>query len=123
MNISIASRSLASAPMAYQPYAPAYAAQAVPVSNYNADLLTLQPKPAPDPNDIPPPDAPGSIWSRADVRVGLMMAGTATAGGTVGYFASRAAGTSLAWGTALGATIGAALPIALVIWGLSRWGK
>ncbi len=122
MSISIA----AAAPVyrsGYQPYAASQFQVAQTASVYRADSLTLEPKPTPDPNDIPPPEAPGSIWNRADVRVGLMMAGTATVGGGIGYFASRAAGSSLAWGTALGATIGAALPIALVIWGLSRWGK
>lgn len=122
MSLSIA----AAAPVysaTYQPYSAPQLQMASGPAVYRADVLNLEPKPAPDPNELPPPEAPGSIWSRADVRVGMMMAGTATVGGAVGYFASRAAGTSLALGTAAGATIGAALPIALVIWALSRWGK
>lgn len=110
----------------YSSYPSLMATQTMPglaSSVYYADRLNIESKPTPDPGDIPPPEAPGSIWNRADVRVGLMMAGTATVGGAVGYFASRAAGTSLALGTAVGATLGAALPIAMVVWALSRWGK
>ncbi len=126
MSLSVASSVPAVNYPAYPAYPSLMATQTTPnyaSSVYYADRLNIEPKPVPDPGDIPPPEDPGSIWNRGDVRVGLMMAGTATVGGAIGYFASRAAGTSLAMGTAVGATLGAALPIAMVIWALSRWGK
>ena len=125
MSIQIAARPLSLQVRSYQPYASAYGpASASPVASssaYRSDLLTLERKPAPDPGDIPPPEAPGSFWNRGEVRIGLMMAGSATVGGAAGYLASKAAGASLAWGTGIGAAVGVVLPLAMVVWALKNW--
>ena len=89
-------------------------AAAAPVSTWSADTVT---PPTTDPGYVPPPTP---FFSRPQVRISLLLATTATAGGTAGYFVSRAAGTSLAWGAATGAVIGAALPIAALVWALRK---
>ncbi|PIQ27068.1 hypothetical protein COW36_14310 [bacterium (Candidatus Blackallbacteria) CG17_big_fil_post_rev_8_21_14_2_50_48_46] len=109
----------------YQPYgqlALQRFSSPAPVSAYQMDTLTLPLKPTPDPGDIPPPEPSGSFWNRGEVRLGLLLAGSATVGGGAGYFISKAAGSSsLAMGTAIGATVGAALPVAMLIWALKNW--
>jgi hypothetical protein len=100
----------------YSPYAAVAqpVTLATPVSAWSVDTVT---PPTTDPGYEPPPTP---FFSRPEVRVGMLLATTATAGGTAGYFVSRAAGTSLAWGAATGAVIGAALPIAALVWALRK---
>lgn len=88
-----------------------------PVQVFSGDTYASE-KPVYDPG-LPPR---GSFWDRSDVRVGAMMAASATVGGGIGGWIASSAGRSVGGGIALGATLGMALPIALVYWGLSQWG-
>ncbi|MBF2052304.1 MAG: hypothetical protein IGS03_02425 [Candidatus Sericytochromatia bacterium] len=87
---------------------------------YTGDSLQLSPA-----IETEDPLGPRGHWfSRADVRLGLTMAGGAAIGGLTGYSLARAgAGFSLGLGTGVGAVVGAALPLALLMYGLSRWGQ
>ncbi len=88
----------------------------VPRAAYAQDTLNFE-QPTYDPA-LPPR---GSIWDRSDVRVGMMMAGTATVGAGVGYYVAQSTGLSIGLNMAAGAAIGAALPVALVYIGMSLW--
>lgn len=87
-----------------------------PVQGFSRDTYTSE-KPVYDPA-LPPR---GHFWDRSDVRVGAMMAASATVGGGLGGWIASSAGRSVGGGVALGATLGMALPLALVYWGLSQW--
>lgn len=105
---------LASSQPALQDVAP------VRATAYAGDSLKLSPA-----LETEDPLGPRGHWSsRADVRLGLTMAGGAAIGGLAGYSLARAgAGFSLGLGTGVGAVVGAALPLALLMYGLSRWGN
>ena len=85
-------------------------------SAYGQDRLNFE-QPTYDPA-LPPR---GNIWDRSDVRVGLIMAGSATVGAGVGYYVAQSAGLSIGLNMAMGAALGAALPIAAVYIGMSMW--
>lgn len=93
---------------------PAYPSQAS--SAYGSDNVDFK-QPTYDPA-LPPR---GSLWDRSDVRVGALMLGSATVGGGLGYFVAKSTGYSMGLSVAAGATLGMALPIALVYWGMSQW--
>lgn len=93
---------------------PAYASQTP--SAYGIDRTDFK-QPTYDPA-LPPR---GSLWDRSDVRVGALMLGSATVGGGLGYFVAKSTGYSMGLSVAVGATLGMALPIALVYWGMSQW--
>lgn len=94
-------------PVAYtNPVAPAF----------TSDVYQSE-KPVYDP-ELPPR---GSFWDRADVRVGAMMAASATVGGGLGGWIAKSAGRSVGGGVALGASLGVVLPVALVYWAMSQW--
>ncbi|PKL76493.1 MAG: hypothetical protein CVV27_09995 [Candidatus Melainabacteria bacterium HGW-Melainabacteria-1] len=101
---------------AYQLTAPVRATAMTSVSVYTYDKPEYQQPPE---GGVPA----GSIFDRGTVRLALMSAGTAAVGGTAGYFISKASGLSLRGGAIAGAVVGAALPLALVVWALHRWGK
>ena len=93
---------------------PAYAAHSP--SAYGKDSVDFK-QPTYDPA-LPPR---GILWDRSDVRVGALMLGSATVGGGLGYFVAKSTGYSMGLSVAAGATLGMALPIALVYWGMSQW--
>lgn len=92
-------------------------AYANPVAPVFASDVYQSEKPVYDP-ELPPR---GSFWDRADVRVGAMMAASATVGGGLGGWIAHSAGRSVGGGVALGASLGMVLPVALVYWAMSQW--
>ena len=117
---------------AYNPYA-AY----TPALNYGAapamvastppadggDTYLPDPKFPEDPN-APPLDPPykENFFHRADVRLAGMALASGTVMGGIGYAIGARTGSAVA-GAAIGATIGVLAPVALIAYGLYRWGK
>lgn len=101
-------------PYSHQPITPAPQRLSAPLT-YSQDHLHLQTQ---TDNELPPR---GSLWGRADVRLGLTMAAGATVGGGIGALVSRSAGLSLGRSVAMGAGIGAILPFAALYLGMLLW--